>query len=225
MATLHTLKEVPVVNNEEECEDGETEMDDEEDDYVYHQEVAAEHKTKATRFEDQAQALKERLQNGEKIPLGDISGNYTLYSSQHLDIYAQNPDQWWENGDDIDHWEAGSLKIGRQYLEPLLPKGDKEIGVKLDLMDEPEDGFWMDIRSPPQFASQDPAGTFAYGTVDEAAFGCQLMFLGEGVLELCFPGNRLRCKGLPNYVRYVGVWDAMDDSDDDLDYDSGPFGY
>jgi len=69
---------VPVVNNEEEYEEEETEMDDEEDDYVYHQEVTAEHKTKATRFENQAQALKERLQNGEKIPLGDISGNYTL---------------------------------------------------------------------------------------------------------------------------------------------------
>ena len=106
----------------------------------------------------------------------------------------------------------------------MLPKGDKEIGVKLDLMDEPEDGFWMDIESPPQFASQDPAGTFAYGTVEEYAFGCQVMFLGEGVLKLCFPGKQLECKGLPDYVRYVGVWGAMDDSDDEFDYDSEPFG-
>ncbi|KAI4915620.1 hypothetical protein J4E90_004065 [Alternaria incomplexa] len=227
---LHS--ETPVVNNEEEYEDQETEMYDKEDyvglgepEDVYHQKAIAEHKTKATRFENQAQALKERIRSGEKIFLGDISGNYTLFSSQHLDFYAQNPERWWENGDNIDDWEAGTLKIGRQHLEPMLPKGDTETGVRLNLMDEPEDRFWMNINSPPQFASQDPVEMTAYGTVALDPFDCKVTFLGEGVLELCFPGNKLRCKGLPDSVRYVGVWGAMDDSDDDFDYDSEPFGY
>lgn len=56
-------------------------------------------------------------------------------------------------------------------------------------------------------------------------FDCEVTFLGEGVLEACFRGNRLECEGLSDYVHYVGVWGAMDDSDDDFDCDSEPYGY
>ncbi|KAI4953589.1 hypothetical protein J4E91_002437 [Alternaria rosae] len=77
---------MPIVKNEDKWEDEEVGTDEEEnyglnDEDIYLQECIVELRTKAIRFEDQAQALREKLQNGEKIPLGDISGNYTLFSS------------------------------------------------------------------------------------------------------------------------------------------------
>jgi hypothetical protein len=153
-----------------------------------------------TRVEDATAALRRRVMNDLTTQLGDIRGEWILYSSQHLDIYANKP----EPEIDGTEWNAGTLTIGEEYMDQWARDCDADVGIEVDFIDGPLEGYHITPKTP-RYASTKPITRTARGC--EEVFSCDITFLGNGLLEMRIPGHILAkdCgHGLPE-LYFVGV--------------------
>jgi hypothetical protein len=146
-----------------------------------------------------ATSLRSKIQTNPRVPLGEISGKWTLYSSQYLEIYANKP----QAEADVEHWDVGTLRIGEEYMDEWARDGDADVGIEVDFIDGEEE--YNITPNTPGFASNKSITRTARGS--EKVFSCDITFLGNDLLQMGIHGHVLAGKGgseVPE-LYFVGV--------------------
>jgi hypothetical protein len=131
---MRRAEDVPTPN-EEECGHAYTnDLESEDKEYDEHEELMellAELTAKEAKLVAKAQKARDRLrkkkERGKRALLGDICGNWTLHSTQYLDVATQailETDSYPEG--EIEDFETGQLKIGREYLDDIIWHGRED---------------------------------------------------------------------------------------------------
>jgi hypothetical protein len=139
-----------------------------------------------TRVRDVTAALRRKLEKESNIQLDDIRGEWILYSSQYLDIYAKEPEP---EIDDMG-WNAGTLTIDGNEIKECVRDHDSNIGIRVDFLNGPVESYYIYLQTP-QSASWIPTTWAAGGCEDVEPFNCKITFLGCGLLEMRVPGRVL----------------------------------
>jgi hypothetical protein len=111
----------------------------------------AEHTKQEARVEETATSLHSKLQSNTNVPLGDIRGTWTLYSSQYLECCVNT------RGAEIydEQWNAGTLRIGEEYMDEWMRDRDADVGMEVEFTDAPNGAYNITPRAP-RFASLHP---------------------------------------------------------------------
>ena len=76
---------------EEYSDDGDA-TDEEMDEKAWLRDAWAEQTKQEAKVQEAATRLRSKIRSNPKVHLGDIRGNWTLYSSQYLKMYANDPE-------------------------------------------------------------------------------------------------------------------------------------
>ena len=185
--------------------DDESDLDSDEDEEKLFLRVLAEEKVsqiqQTRKVDTAANELIERTQRNEKVPLGNIRGDWSLFSLEYLETYASEPGL---DVDEINGWTPGRLRISDDYLDQTFhgPNSDMVIDFYAIGSSDPIGGAF----ETPQFASLNPV-TVVLCSCDNDVYEIEVTFLGNGFLEMCFSDPYKALSGLYDVVLY-GILDV-----------------
>jgi hypothetical protein len=171
--------------------------------------------------------LEKSKERGEETDIGDIRGEWDMYSSLYFDHIRKNAlhDDYFDPED----WQTGKLLIGHEYRNWEGKRGENDLGAELEIHgDEGRDTWQFDFTNP-KIAALEPLLVRA-SNIDNEAIGVhdlEFTLLGNGVLEIRMPNSSLPKDyrtGRP--VNLVGLYRKANDdasclgSDSD-EYDNG----
>jgi hypothetical protein len=173
-------------------------------------ELLAELTAKEAKLVAKAQKARDRLrkkkERGKRALLGDICGNWTLHSIQYLDVATQailETDSYPEG--EIEDFETGQLKIGREYLDDIIWHGREDVGAQFYLhgMDADWPFFYFAI---PKHATLDPLQVEAWDFDSECRRTVELTLLRHNILEMSIPSILLPdAHQVTEKVVFVGI--------------------
>jgi hypothetical protein len=162
--------------------------------------------TQEAKADSLADKLRISLERGQQTALGELSGEWTLYSKAYLEEaikvenYKSDKEKWRQFG----HWTCGSVWFDSPHLrEPSKPEEDLH-GVEIEL-EGGEMNAWQ-FMFDSKFASLEPLRANAENAEVEDSLEVHLTLLGEIMLQLAVPALLLpeERQGCGN-IRFVGI--------------------
>jgi hypothetical protein len=178
--------------------------------------------------EAKAQEAKSKLEKSnerdEETDIGDIRGEWDMYSSLYFDHIRKNAlhDDYFDPED----WQTGKSLIGHEYRHREGKRGENELGAELEIHGDEGRDTWQFDFTKPKSAALEPLLVRASNLDDEAIGVHDLEFtlLGNGVLEIRMPNSSIPKDyrtGRP--VNLVGLYRKANDDTSCLGSDSDEY--
>ncbi|KAF1937652.1 hypothetical protein EJ02DRAFT_458552 [Clathrospora elynae] len=178
---------------------------DEEDIQYFNECLAASHKVQAeqeAKVQRAENKLRDKASLGEEAPrLGNIRGEWTLYSSAFLDLIAE--DIKTDEPEELENFVAGSVEISQDLIDGLVPRTFPDVGVEFSFTGVHNEGYQFDLRTP-WSASLDPVKVNCCVIGNQRYLQIDVTFLGKGMLKIAFPGSEF-CENYKGWGEIVFV--------------------